>query len=147
MIAVSSWQEGLSSYSNVSYDCTYAGKYLPYATCPENRDNILPRDVFNHVPYTWHYKREVHQIILDRRQEFRCYIVSWMVCYPAFLRGSREKNIYFVDRDRDDSNIDMDFRCTCCEDRHNLRWCVCYHTVTWLFECLHPPPFFSNHTL
>ena len=48
---------------------------------------------------------------------------------PIILRGSREENIYVADRDRDDSSIDMDFRYTCYEDRHNLRWWVCYHTA------------------
>lgn len=85
MTAVSSWQESLLSYSNVSYDCTYAGRYLPHATCPENGD-VFPRNVFNHVPYTWHYKPEDHQINLHRLQRLRSCIVGWLICYPTFLR-------------------------------------------------------------
>lgn len=108
---------------------------------------IYYREKFlNAYHYTWHYKPEVHQINLHRLQNLRSCIVSWLVCYLAFLRGSREEDIYFADRDWDDSSIDMDFRNTCCEDSNNLRWCVCYHTVTWLFQYLHSPCF-SNHSL
>ena len=32
--------------------------------------------------------------------------------------------------------------CTC-EGRHNLRWCVCYHTVTWLYMRVYIPPVFK----
>jgi hypothetical protein len=85
MIALSSWQESLLSYeySNVSYDCSHAGRYLQYATCPENGD-ILPGDVFNYVTYTWHYKPEVHQINLHRLHTLRSCIVIWLICYPLF---------------------------------------------------------------
>jgi hypothetical protein len=86
----------------------------------------------NHVPYIWHYKPEDRQIILHRRQKLRSCIVRRLICYPEFLRGNREENIYFADRDRDDSSIGMDFRYACYEDRHNLRWCVCYHSVSFM---------------
>jgi len=50
MKAITNLQESLLSYCSVSYDCACTGRYLPCATWPENGDNILPRNVFNHVP-------------------------------------------------------------------------------------------------
>jgi len=99
--AKSSLQESLLSCCKVSYDCTRTGRYLPYATCPENGDNVLPRDVFNHVPYTWHYKPEVHQVIFHRRWKPRSCIVSWLVLLPRiFTEKSWGKHLLCTSRSR-----------------------------------------------
>jgi len=50
MKAITHLQKSLLSYCNVSYDCAYTGRYVPYAAFPKNGDNILPRNVFSHVP-------------------------------------------------------------------------------------------------